>query len=132
MQEKLICTICPIGCELIVDHDDRQIKGVEGSRCKRGPEYAQVEVFHPRRMVTTTVRIIGAVVPLLPVRTDRSVPKEVTFDVVHAAAQLKVEAPVRVGDVLSTDIADSGANLISTRNLVATRNLEVRASGGDN
>ena len=130
MQENLICTICPIGCELTVDHDDREIKGVEGNRCKRGPEYARVEVFHPRRMVTTTVRITGASVPLLPVRTDQSVPKETTFDVVHAAARLSVEAPVRVGDILATDIADSGANLVSTRSLVA-RNLDALVSGGD-
>ncbi len=136
MQEKLTCTICPIGCELTVDHDEREIKRVEGSRCKRGSEYAEAEVFHPKRMVTTTVRITGAAVHLLPVRTDRSVPKDVTFDVVHAASRLEVEAPVHVGDVLATDIAGSGANLVSTRSLVATRNsvatrnLEARVSGG--
>jgi len=130
LQEKLICTICPIGCELTVDHDEREIKAVEGNRCKRGPEYARVEVFHPRRMVTTTVRITGAAVPLLPVRTDQSVPKEATFDVVHAASRLSVEAPVRVGDILATDVANCGANLVATRSLV-TRNPGVRVSGGD-
>ena len=119
MQEKLICIICPIGCELTVDHDDREITGVEGNRCKRGPEYAFEEIFSPKRIVTTTVRIIGASVPLLPARTDRSVPKDVTFDVVHLASQLKVEAPVKVGEILASDVAGSGANLVSTRTLDA-------------
>ena len=119
MQEKLICIICPIGCELIVDHNDREIISVDGNRCKRGPEYAREEIFLPKRIVTTTVRIIGASVPLLPVRTDRSVPKDLAFDVVRLASQLQVEAPAGVGEVLAADVAGSGANLVSTRSLEA-------------
>jgi CxxC motif-containing protein len=117
VREELICTICPIGCELAVEHNERKIESVEGNRCKRGIEYAEAEVFHPQRMVTTTVRIIGSEVPLLPVRTDRSVPKDMTFDVVSAASRLTVRVPVRVGEVLAKNIAGSGASLISTRNL---------------
>ena len=117
MKEELICTICPIGCGLVVEHDDREIKSVEGNRCKRGAEHAEAEVFRPQRMVTTTVRLVGSSVPLLPVRTDRSVPKDMTFDVVQASSRLTVNAPVRVGEVLAKDIARSGANLVSTRNL---------------
>ncbi len=119
MQEKLICIICPIGCELIVRHNDRKIASVDGNRCKRGPEYARDEFFHPKRIVTTTVRIIGASVPLLPVRTDRSIPKDLTFEVVHLASRLEVEAPVGVGEVVAADVAGSGANLVSTRSLKA-------------
>jgi CxxC motif-containing protein len=119
LQEKLICIICPIGCELSVDHNDREMIGVDGNRCKRGPEYAREEIFDPKRIVTTTVRITGASVPLLPVRTDRSVPKDVTFDVVHLASQIQVEAPVSVGEVLVPNVVGSGANLISTRSLDA-------------
>jgi CxxC motif-containing protein len=119
LKEKLICIICPIGCELTVEHDEKAIESVDGNRCKRGLEYAQEEIFDPKRIVTTTVRIVGASVPLLPVRTDRSVSKGVTFEVVRIAASLETEAPVQVGEILVSNIAGSGANLVSTRNLEA-------------
>jgi CxxC motif-containing protein len=117
MKEDLLCTICPLGCELKVEHDGKQIQTVEGNRCKRGVEYSEKEIFHPERIVTTTVAIEGAAVALLPVKTERAVPKELGFRIVETASQLVVSAPVRLGDVLVEDILDTGVNLVATRSL---------------
>jgi CxxC motif-containing protein len=117
MKHELLCTICPVGCELLVEHNGKHILTVEGNRCHRGEEYAEGEIFHPKRIVTTTVAVEAAKVPFLPVRTERAVPKDLSFRIIEAASRLVVSAPVRRGDVLICDILNTGVNLIATRSL---------------
>ena len=117
MKEELICIICPLGCQLLVEYDQKQVLQVEGNRCKRGIEYAEKEIFHPERIVTTTVRITGASVPLLPVRTDRGIPRDITLEIVKEASKLTATAPVVLGDILAENILNTGANLVATRSL---------------
>ena len=75
---ELICITCPKGCHLRVDEE----KGfaVTGNSCPRGAEYGRNELQHPVRTVTSTVRIQGADLPRLPVKTDRPLAKEKIFD----------------------------------------------------
>ena len=70
---ELICITCPKGCHLRVDEE----KGfaVTGNSCPRGAEYGRNELQHPVRTVTSTVRIQGADLPRLPVKTDRPLPE---------------------------------------------------------
>ncbi len=117
MKTNLLCTSCPIGCRLEVEHDDSTISKVTGNRCNKGLEYAENEIFHPSRIVTTTVRISGASIQLVPVKTERSVPKKLSFDVVQATSRVRLEAPVKVGDVVIKNICGTGVNLVVTRTL---------------
>jgi len=117
MKSNLLCTSCPFGCRLEVEHDDREIFSVTGNRCKKGLEYAEHEIFDPRRVVTTTVRISGAPIELVPVKTDRSIPKKLCFDIVQAASRICLHAPVNCGDVVIENVCGSGANLVVTRSL---------------
>ena len=117
MKDELICTICPIGCGLAVEHDEDKIITVAGYQCKRGPEYAQKEIFDPQRMVTTTMRIIGAGVSLLPVKTAGTVPKNMTLDVVREIAGRTVCAPIRAGEVVLENIAGTQVAVVATRSL---------------
>ncbi|MFC1479971.1 DUF1667 domain-containing protein [Candidatus Omnitrophota bacterium] len=120
LQEKLICINCPMGCNLDVTYDSHKIIEVKGNTCKRGAVYAETEIFHPERIVTTTVRVTGGVIPFIPVKTEKTVPKELTFDVVKRAYQVCLKAPVKVGDVVVKNIVGTGINLIATRNLTCT------------
>jgi CxxC motif-containing protein len=117
MTENLLCLSCPMGCELTVDYTDKGLQEVRGNRCPRGLEYAEKEIFHPERIVTTTVRVAGAAVDLLPVKTSRSVPKELCFRIIKAASACNVSAPVRRGQVLISDILSTGADLVAARTL---------------
>lgn len=119
MTENLLCLSCPLGCELSVDYTDKKLVEVRGNRCPLGLEYAEKEIFHPERIVTTTVRITGAAVPLLPVKTDKSVPRELCLQVIEAASACAVAAPIRRGQALITDILGTGANLVASRTLAA-------------
>ena len=100
-----------------MEHDDKVILSVTGNACNRGPKYAEKEVFAPERVVTSTIKIEGAKIPLLPVKTDCSVSKDKMFDIMKEIFKFKVKAPVKRGDVICENICDSGANLIATRTL---------------
>ena len=121
MNVELICTLCPIGCNLRVEHDGVRVLAVEGNRCKRGVDHAGLEIFHPERIVTTTVRIMGAHVPLLPVKTAGGVPRDLCISVVKEASRLVAHAPVKIGDTIAPSILGTGVELIATRSLDASR-----------
>ena len=100
-----------------MEFSKKKILSVKGNNCKNGIEYAENEIFNPERIVTTTVKISGASLPLLPVKTAASVPKELCFKVIEAAAKLQVRAPVKTGEVLIHNILKSGINLVATRSM---------------
>ena len=113
MREKAItCTRCPMGCALTVTEREGNLT-VTGNGCARGEEYGRSEFTCPVRTLTTTVRILGAAEPLLPVRTDRPVPKEKIFACMELIRTMTVAAPVTTHQVLLENIADTGANLIA-------------------
>ncbi len=117
MRKSLICISCPLGCSLDVEYDTNHITKVDGATCKRGHKYAEKEIFNPERVVTSTVRITGATIDFLPVKTDTTVSKKAMSKVMEEVFRINVKAPVKVGDILCSNIADSGANLVATRSL---------------
>jgi len=116
-KKALICISCPLGCGLDVQFDQSHIIKVDGAGCKRGEKYAAKEIFHPERVVTSTVKICGASIGFLPVKTSTSVSKKLMFEVMAEIYKLKVTAPIKMGDVICKNIADSKADLIATRSL---------------
>ena len=115
MTEKIItCITCPIGCNIVVRGEGDKISHMEGNQCKRGEEYAKNEFIHPVRILTTTVRVTGADVPLVPVRTDRAVPKALLMQCMDKIKTVTAAAPVHLYDVIIPDILGTGANLVAT------------------
>lgn len=112
---KMICINCPRGCELEVERDGEAVK-VAGNGCPRGVEYAKAELTNPTRMVTGLVRIAG-MRKQLPVKTVRPVPKAKINEVLFELHQATVQLPVRIGDVVIADVADSGVDVVATANL---------------
>lgn len=107
---RIVCTVCPSGCVMEVT-----AKGeVTGSGCPRGREYALREAVCPTRLFTGTVGVVGSRRVLVPVRTERPVPKDRLSAVARACRRLVIEAPVQVGDVLRENIAGTGVALVAT------------------
>jgi CxxC motif-containing protein len=111
------CVTCPVGCEMDVEVKDGEVLSIEGNRCAKGEEFVLQELREPMRILTTTVRINGAKWAMLPVRTDKPIPKRLFFEVVSELANLELQAPVKVSKVIMTDVADTGANVIASRNM---------------
>ena len=120
MQSKeIICTACPIGCRLTIYRDESAQKGfqIEGNTCKRGIDYAITEMTDPRRILTSTVKISDSIYKRLPVRTESAIPKGKIFECMNEINQITVKCPVKMGTVLINNIAGTGINLISSRDI---------------
>lgn len=117
MKRDLICIGCPLGCALQVSGDVGNLV-VTGNTCPRGEAYAVTECTAPVRSFTGTAALIGGVLPVVSVKTSRDVPKEAIFAVAEAVQKLQVEAPVSIGDVISENIAGTGAALVATKSVM--------------
>ena len=114
MEKEIICTICPLGCRILVTGEGERIDSIEGFSCKRGEAYGRSEFAHPVRILTSTVRIEGAAEPLLAVRSASPLPKERIADCMEELRRVTVKAPVRRRDVIIPDILGTGVDIISS------------------
>ena len=115
MTRELTCIVCPKGCQLTVTLDeDKNVVKVEGFTCKRGDVYARAECTAPMRTLTTTVAKKGGGV--VPVKTDRTVPKELMFECMKEINAAQVDADAPIGTIVIENILGTGANVITTRN----------------
>ena len=96
---ELICITCPKGCHLKVDEENDY--KVTGNGCPRGAIYGKKECTHPTRVVTSTVKIVGAEIERLSVKTNGDIPKEKIFDVMKELNRVVVKAPVHREEHLS-------------------------------
>ena len=115
---NLTCINCPMGCQLTVEMEGTEVLSVTGNTCKRGDIYARKEVTHPTRIVTSTVRVEGGVIPVVSVKTASDVPKECIPAVMEAINKLHITAPVHIGDIVEADIAGTGADLVATKSVL--------------
>lgn len=112
---NLTCIGCPMGCAVTVEKEGSEIIRISGNTCKRGETYARSEVTAPVRMVTSTVRVRNGKAEMVSVKTREAIPKEKIFDCARALKYVQVEAPVRIGDVVVSDVAGTGVDIVATK-----------------
>ena len=115
MTRELTCIVCPKGCQLKVELEGKTVVSVSGQTCKRGEAYAQAECTAPMRTITTTAAVAGGGV--VPVKTDGTVPKELLFECMALINEARVPADAEVGFVVIENILDTGADVVTTRNV---------------
>lgn len=116
---ELICIGCPLGCPLTVEMKGTEVVSVTGNTCPNGDRYARKEVTDPKRTVTSTVRVLGGSLPVVSVKTAQDIPKNKIFDCMQELATIRVKAPVREGDVIVSNIVDTGVSVIATKEIPA-------------
>ncbi|WP_455544545.1 DUF1667 domain-containing protein [Intestinibacter sp.] len=114
---ELICIGCPLGCNLTVDMNGSEVVEVSGNNCKKGKEYAVKEVTNPTRIVTSIVRVKNGNIAVVSVKTKEDIPKSKINACVKALKDVEVEAPIKIGDVLVSNVADTGVDIVATRNI---------------
>ena len=137
MRKRLICISCPVGCELTVEIESGKVISVSGNRCPRGEAYAREEVTDPKRVLATSVKVIGGELPLVSVKTSRPIPKTLIPHVMELVKGLSVNAPVEIGQVILENLLDTGTDLVATRavprlpgiSVNLARSRSTRASG---
>jgi CxxC motif-containing protein len=117
-----LCIGCPLGCRLEVDETPfQEIVEVRGFSCKRGETYAKQEHVAPQRMVTTTVAVVDGLWARLPVRTTVPVPKDRVVELCQQLHQLKIAAPIEIGQVILANVLGTDADVIASRSMPAAK-----------
>ncbi len=116
---ELTCIGCPMGCPLTVELNQKEVVSVTGNTCKRGEVYAKKEVTNPTRIVTSSVMVEGGNLAAVSVKTKEDIPKEKIFDCMKALKGVKVQAPVHIGDVIVKNVADTGVDMVATKNITS-------------
>lgn len=110
---ELICIVCPKGCHLSVD--EGKDYRVMGAGCVRGEDYGKKEITNPTRVLTSTVRIEGAVHPCCPVKTADAIPKDCIGEAMDLLKNVRLRSPVSIGDAVIRDICGTGIDWVVTK-----------------
>ena len=113
-KKTIICTVCPIGCNITVSGNENEVLSLEGNKCKRGEAYATQEFLSPERILTTTVKINNYRLPVIPVRSNKAIPKELIKASMEIIKEIEIEETVEIGQVIIPNILDTGADIIIT------------------
>jgi CxxC motif-containing protein len=116
-EKEITCIVCPIGCKILVEIDGKQIKNVDGNKCKRGIDYAKHEALDPRRMLTTSIFVDDGEWPLVSVKSSQLIPKEKVFQVLKEIKKTKVKAPVKSGQEILNNVANTDINIVATKTI---------------
>lgn len=117
---ELTCIGCPLGCALTVTMDGQSIT-VDGNTCPRGEAYAKKEVTNPTRIVTSSVKVNGGTIARTSVKTASDIPKEKIFDCMEEIRACAVDAPVKIGDVVIENCANTGVAVVVTKAVEESR-----------
>lgn len=113
--KELVCIVCPKGCRLHVDEEHDY--AVTGNACPRGAVYGHGEIKNPVRVLTSTVKLTGGLYRRCPVKTDGSVPKGKLMEIMKQLNAVELTAPVHIGQVVLSDAASTGVNVVVTKEL---------------
>ena len=111
---KLVCIMCPMGCELNVEKLKNGEIEVTGNTCARGETYGKEEVTNPKRMLTAIFRTENGV---LPCKTSVPVPKNLVFKINKEIGKLKIKK-AKSGEILIKNVLNTGADIVVTGDYV--------------
>ena len=52
-------------------------------------------------------------------KTESDIPKDKIFDCIKALKDVKLQAPVEIGQIVLPDVAGTGVNVLATKNIQA-------------
>jgi len=111
--KKLYCITCPSGCQLTVIGSGYEMV-VDGNKCDRGYEFVKAEMSNPTRTLTTTVRTKFPGVPVISVRTDGEIPREMLFEAIKELSKVVIDTELSCGDTVLEDLLKTGVRVIVT------------------
>ena len=115
MTKEIICIECPLGCVLSVDIDNNKVVATRGNKCPKGEAYAVSEVEAPQRFFTATVLAENLEIKMVPVKTDKPIPKAKIIEAALDVKKIRISRPVLVGEPIVKNFLGLGVDLIATR-----------------
>lgn len=117
MIRKMTCIECPVGCALEVDFEGCVVSRVSGNKCPKGEAYARSEIGNPVRVLTSSVLARGLELKMVPVRTDKPLPKARLLEAMALVRKVRLDHPVAAGEIIARDLLGLGVNLVATRSV---------------
>jgi len=102
---------------MTIQSKDGKITSIIGNACSKGIKYAEGEFINPLRILPTSVKVIGGEFPLVSVKTEKAIPKRLLLKAMVEIAEIEVNAPVKIGQVIKDNLMGTGVSLVATRNI---------------
>lgn len=123
MKREFICIICPNSCHIEVEYHEQEITYIRGSQCQKGKDFLENEIKNPLRIFTGSVQCEEGNFLLASVKTSKPIPKKYLKQIAQKTHQIKVKAPVEIGQVILPNIMELDADLVVTRRVVRKNTL---------
>jgi CxxC motif-containing protein len=114
IEKNITCIICPQGCSLKITGTKNNLV-VEGGNCQKGVDYAIEETTSPKRVLTSSCKLVDGALPVVSVKTLKPIPKQKISEAMEEIKKHVQKAPVKVGDVLVADLCSTGVSLVCTK-----------------
>ena len=115
MKRTITCIGCPMGCTMTAEVEGETIT-VTGHTCPRGEKNAIGEIKNPVRSLTSSIRVTNREDTMVSVKSAAPVPKDKMFEIMEKIRAAGVEAPVKIGDVILSDVC--GTEIIATKEIL--------------
>ena len=118
MKREFVCIICPNGCRILLEYEGTNIKSIKGDECPKGKAYVKNEITNPLRVFTGSVLVGNGDFSLASVKTSVPIPKKYLKKIGEITHQLKVKSPIKIGQVVASNLLDNNIDLIATRKII--------------
>lgn len=119
MLKKDTCIICPNGCEICTQVENGEIVSIQGALCKKGEHYVRQELTSPMRNIASSVLVHHGQIPLVSVRLTAPIPKDRIFDAMREIRKIRLDAPVKAGQVIIQNLLGLDSDVIATKHVPA-------------
>jgi len=123
MEREFVCIICPNSCQLKVEYEGKTIKKIAGAQCSKGEAFVKNEITNPLRVFTGSVLIENGNFSLVSVKTPSPIPKKYLKKIGEITRRIKVNAPVKIGQIVASNLLDNNIDLIATRKIEKKKSL---------
>ena len=117
MKKEFVCIICPNGCRIKVEYEGTNIKNIKGDECPKGKDYVKNEITNPLRVFTGSVLVESGDFSLVSVKTPSPIPKKYLKKIGEITHLIKVDASVKIGQIVAKNLLGEGIDLIATRKI---------------
>jgi len=119
MEREFICIICPNSCRIKVEYEGTNIKKIKGDECPKGKDYVKNEITNPLRVFTGSVFVENGDFSLVSVKTSVPIPKKYLKKIGEITRQIKVEAPIEIGQIVASNLLGESIDLVATRKVLS-------------
>lgn len=123
MEREFTCIICPNGCLIKVEYEGTDIKNIKGDECPKGKDYVKNEITNPLRVFTGSVLVENGDFSLVSVKTSVPIPKKYLKKIGEITRQIKVESPIKIGQIIASNLLGGKVGLIATRKIIGEKSL---------